>query len=72
MAYAQSYLHAEIQTLRDALSASEKKADRYAQMSATWLSDLLNCTDSDHPQLQRFLLSWTTFESVYVTPAGRS
>ena len=34
MAYFQSSLHAEIQNLKDALTASEKKADRYAQLSA--------------------------------------
>ena len=33
MAYAQSSLHVEIQTLRDTLAATEKKAARYEQMS---------------------------------------
>ena len=34
MAYAQSSSHFEIQNLRDALAASQKRADKYAHLSA--------------------------------------
>ena len=68
--YTQSSLHVEIQSLKDALSASQRKADRYAQLSATFYQ--VSWIALTRIQSSRFLSSWTTSEITYVIPAGRS